>query len=181
MSRIGKAAVSFDSKVNVNYSNNLFTAKGPLGQLEYKIPSILDLKIENNQIKVETDFSIAENRMHAGTARSIIANIVEGVFTGFTTTLVLVGVGYRAQVQGNTLKLTLGFSHIVEYPLPKEVSVEMDGTTIIKLKSYDKQVLGQVVSEIRKYRPPEPYKGKGILLQGEQIRRKAGKTAKKGK
>ena len=114
-----------------------------------------------------------------GTARALIKNMVQGVSEGFKANLNLVGVGYRAQAQGQKLTLSLGFSHPVEYALPKVVKAQVDQNTKITLTSCDKQVLGQVCAEIRKYRPPEPYKGKGIHFEGEIIRRKAGKTAKK--
>ncbi len=175
---MGKRPVAFDSKVKADLKGNLITFKGPKGELSYEPNSAVSLKIDGNQVLVTADFETKEGRVMGGTARSIINNMVTGVGNGFTRVLNLIGVGYRAQVQGQKLVLSLGFSHPVEYQLPKVVKGQVDNNTKITLTSCDKQVLGQVCAEIRKYRPPEPYKGKGIHFEGEIIRRKAGKTGK---
>ena len=179
MSRMGKRPVPFDSKVQANVKGNLITLKGPLGELSYQANEQVKLKVDGNEIIVSADFETKEGKTQGGTARALIRNMVQGVTEGFTSTLNLIGVGYRAQAAGQKLTLNLGFSHPVEYELPQAVKVQMEGNTKIILTSPDKQVLGQVCAEIRKYRPPEPYKGKGIHFEGERIIRKAGKTAKK--
>jgi len=178
MSRLGKLPLALGSKVKAEYKDNLLTIKGPNGVLDYKVPESVKLLVDAEQIKVDVDFSISEMSMQGGTARALIKNMIDGVTDGFKKQLELVGVGYRAQIAGQKITLALGFSHPVIYVLPDAVKGLVDGTTKITLTSPNKQMLGQVCAEIRKYRPPEPYKGKGILYAGEQIRRKAGKTGK---
>ncbi len=178
MSRLGKLPVTFDSKVKTDYKNRFLTVKGKLGEMKLAIPKGIDLNLDKTSIRIVADIETADGRRMAGTMRSLVKNMVLGVTDGFTTVLQLVGVGYRAQVSGRKLTLALGYSHPIEYELPKVVSGEVDANTKIILKSCDKQVLGQTAAEIRKFRPPEPYKGKGILFEGEQIRKKAGKAAK---
>lgn len=179
MSRMGKLPVTFDSKVTANFKEQLLTIKGPKGELSYLVPEAVAIKVETDSISVDSKFETQEEKMAGGTARSLINNMVLGVTEGFSKTLELVGVGYRAQVQGQMLTLALGYSHPVEYELPNQVSAQIEQNTKITISSPDKQKLGQVCAEIRAYRPPEPYKGKGILFSGEKIRRKAGKTGKK--
>lgn len=179
MSRIGKAPVVLNSKVNVDYKDRVISVKGPIGELSYEVPQGVELKIDDAAVVIVADFSTSEGRMVGGTARANINNMVFGVTEGFTKNLELNGVGYRAQLNGQMLTLTLGFSHPVEYELPKSVSAKVDANTKVTLISCDKQLIGQVAAEIRKYRMPEPYKGKGILFTGEIISRKAGKSAKK--
>ena len=178
MSRIGKLPIPIDAKVKVDYRNSQITVAGPKGELCYRTPEEVDLEIKDSVIKVLADFDTASGRRLGGTARATIGNMVHGVSVGFSKVLELSGIGYRAQVEGQRLTLSLGFSHPVEYDLPSKVSCQIDTNTKITLTSCDKQLLGQVAAEIRHYRPPEPYKGKGILFSGEVIRRKAGKTAK---
>ncbi|MBU2646879.1 50S ribosomal protein L6 [bacterium] len=178
MSRLGKTPIAFDSKVKVDLKDNVLTVKGTNGEMTFQIPPTVKLTLNSDSIKVDADLQTPSGRSISGTVTSIVKNMVHGVTEGFTTVLELVGVGYRAQVQGQKLTLALGYSHPVEYGLHKMVKCEVEGTTRIILKSCDKQVLGQTAAEIRKYRPPEPYKGKGILFAGEQILRKAGKSAK---
>jgi len=178
MSRMGKLPLTLGSKVKAELKEQVLTVKGPNGELTYKVPECIKLVLDAEQIKVDVDFSDSEMSMQGGTARSLIRNMIEGVTEGYKKQLELVGVGYRAQLGGQKLTLSLGFSHPVVYMLPGPVKGQVDGTTKITLTSPDKQVLGQVCAEIRKFRPPEPYKGKGILFAGEQIRRKAGKTGK---
>ena len=181
MSRLGKRPVALNSKVKTDYKDRSLKVKGPIGEMNFAIPQGIELDLSKEEIQVVADFETIEGRTMGGTVRSIINNMVHGVVEGFSLQLELVGVGYRAQVAGQKLTLALGYSHPVIYDLPKVVKGEVDGTTKIKLTSCDKQVLGQVAAEIRKYRPPEPYKGKGILFAGERIIRKAGKAAKTGK
>jgi len=178
MSRLAKKPIAFDSKVQATYKNRELKVKGKLGELTHQIPEEVDLEIKDNSIKITGDLESSKVRMMAGTTGSIVRNMVTGVSEGFTKVLELVGVGYRAQLSGQKLTLALGYSHPIEYQLPKAVSAELDGNNKIKLVSYDKQILGQTAAEIRKYRPPEPYKGKGVLFEGEVIIRKAGKAAK---
>ena len=178
MSRLAKKPILFDSKVQATYKNRELNVKGKLGELNYQIPEGVDLEIKENQIEIVADLESSKVRMMAGTAGSTVNNMITGVSEGFTKVLELVGVGYRAQLEGQKLTLALGYSHPIEYQLPKAVTAELEGNNKIKLVSYDKQVLGQTAAEIRKYRPPEPYKGKGVLFEGEVIIRKAGKAAK---
>ncbi len=180
MSRIGKLPISFGSKIKIDYKDKVLNIKGPLGEMKYEIPAEVDLKIGDDVINVVADFKTTAGRMMSGTARAQIANMVTGLTDGFNKVLELNGVGYRAQLKGQKLTLALGFSHPVVYELPKNLKGQVENNTKITLTSFDKQLLGQVAAEIRKYRPPEPYKGKGILFAGEQIRRKAGKAAKSG-
>lgn len=181
MSRLGKLPVAFDSKVKAEFKNQLLQIKGPNGELSYQVPESVKLVIDGNSILVDVDFNDYDMKMLGGTARALIKNMIEGVTSGYTKNLVLVGVGYRAQAKGQTLTLSLGYSHPIEYQLPAQVKGSVEANTKITLTSPDKQTLGQVCAEIRKFRPPEPYKGKGILFAGEQIRRKAGKTGKGSK
>lgn len=178
MSRLGKRPVALNSKVKGDYKDRQLTIKGPVGEMSLGIPRGVDLEVNKDEIKIVVDFSQKEGRIIGGTIRSHILNMVRGVTEGFSKSLELIGVGYRAQVSGQTLTLSLGFSHSVEYQLPKTVKAQVEGNTKIKLISCDKQVLGQTAAEIRQYRMPEPYKGKGILFVGEKIIRKAGKAAK---
>ncbi len=178
MSRLGRRPVALGSKIKADYKNRQLKVKGPVGEMQFDIPGGVELDVNKDDIKVVVDFDQREGRTIGGTVRSIINNMVHGVGEGFTKVLVLVGVGYRAQVSGQKLTLALGYSHPIEYQLPKVVKAQVDGNTKITLTSCDKQVLGQTAAEIRRYRPPEPYKGKGILFEGEVIIRKAGKAAK---
>jgi large subunit ribosomal protein L6 len=178
MSRLGKQPVVLSSKVSVRYEGRLLQVKGPVGEMEFVVPEGVELDLNKESIVIKADFETSFGRMMGGTARSIVNNMVCGVIEGFTAVLNLNGVGYRAKVSGQNLTLSLGYSHPIDYKLPKTVKAEVEGNTKIILKSCDKQVLGQTTAEIRKYRPPEPYKGKGILFEGEQIKRKAGKAAK---
>lgn len=178
MSRLGKRPVVLNPKVKSDYKDRQLKVKGPVGEMTLKIPKGVELDVSKDEISVVVDFDKKEGRTMGGTIRSLINSMVFGVTDGFTTVLELVGVGYRAQVSGQTLTLSLGYSHPVEYTLPKVVNAQVDGNTKITLTSCDKQILGQTCAEIRQYRPPEPYKGKGILFAGEHIIRKAGKAAK---
>lgn len=178
MSRLGKRPIAIDSKIKADYKDRNLKIKGPNGEMSFLIPNEVELDLGKEEIKIVADFEKKEGRIMGGTIRSIVNNMVHGVTEGFTKVLELVGVGYRAQVSGQKLTLALGYSHPIDYELPKQVKAQVDGNTKITLTSCDKQVLGQVCAEIRQYRPPEPYKGKGILFAGEQIIRKAGKAAK---
>jgi large subunit ribosomal protein L6 len=182
MSRIGKLPIEIPSGVTVKIDeNNLVTVKGSLGQLSQKVDPEIDVQIEGTQILVKRPSDSKNHRAMHGLYRSLINNMVEGVSKGFEIKLELVGVGYRAENQGQILNLVLGYSHQIYLQLPSEVNVlavtDKRSNPTITLKSYDKQLLGQVAAKIRSFRMPEPYKGKGIKFVGEQLRRKAGKSA----
>ncbi|MCT4552272.1 MAG: 50S ribosomal protein L6 [Alphaproteobacteria bacterium] len=177
MSRVGKYPVEIKDGVTVSIENNEVVVKGKLGEQRVAIvPSAVTVKIEDNKVIVAP---VKENDKFStamwGTTRANINNAVVGVSEGFTKELELKGVGYKAQLQGNALNLSLAFSHEVIYKLPEGVKAECPSATEIKLTSADKQLVGQVASEIRAYRKPEPYKGKGIRYKGEYVRRKEGK------
>jgi large subunit ribosomal protein L6 len=182
MSRIGKLPIDIPSGVTVKVSDDkIVTVKGPLGELTQKVDPEMDIEIEGAQLLVKRPSESKDHKSKHGLYRSLINNMVEGVSKGFEIKLELVGVGYRAENQGQILELVLGFSHHIFLQLPSEVKVEAvtdkRSNPIVTLKSSDKQLLGQVAAKIRSFRMPEPYKGKGIKFVGEVIRRKAGKSA----
>lgn len=180
MSRIGKAPINVPAGVTVSIADGKVTVKGKLGELTQEVKDIA-VKQEDGKIVLEVTEDTKDQRAKHGLYRALIYNMVEGVSQGFTRELELVGVGYRATNQGQKLDLALGFSHNIIMELPQEVKVETvtekGKNPIVKLTSFDKQLLGQVAAKIRSFRKPEPYKGKGIKFVGEQIRRKAGKSA----
>ena len=183
MSRIGKAPIAVPSGVQVNIKGNVVNVKGKLGELNQEVSSDITVKQEEGELVLERDSDAKQTRANHGLYRALIANMVKGVEEGFEVKLELVGVGYRAAAQGQKLDLALGYSHNILFELPSEIKVETTAEkgknpTVI-LKSHDKQLLGMVTAKIRSFRKPEPYKGKGIRFAGEQIRRKAGKTAGK--
>ncbi|AWN75483.1 50S ribosomal protein L6 [Legionella anisa] len=177
MSRVAKAPVVQPANVEITIGDGEVTVKGPKGTLTQKINRLV--KVTKNNDSNHVEFAPAANDprawAQAGTARALVNNMVKGVTEGFVVTLELVGVGYRAQSKDKSITLSLGFSHPIEYNLPKGVLVETPSNTVILLKGVDKQILGQVASEIRAFRPPEPYKGKGVRLAGEYIVRKEAK------
>ena len=180
MSRIGKNPVIIPEGVTLDITDNLVTVKGKLGELTQEYTAV-SIKIEDNVVYLERPSENKEHKAKHGLYRALIANMIEGVSTGWTKELELVGVGYRASNQGQKLDLALGFSHNIVLNIAPEVKVETVSdkgkNPIIKLKSHDKQLVGQVAAKIRGFRSPEPYKGKGIRFVGEVIRRKAGKSA----
>jgi large subunit ribosomal protein L6 len=184
MSRIGKQPISLPKGVTLEVSSdNVVTVKGPLGQLQQEVDPRIQVSMEDNSIEVKRNSDDKEERSRHGLYRSLIANMIQGVSEGFTTVQELVGVGYRASNTGQLLELSLGYSHNIVFELPKEVSIETKTergkNPTITLKSADKQLIGMVAAKIRSLRKPEPYKGKGIRFAGEQLRRKAGKSAGK--
>ena len=184
MSRIGKAPIAIPSGVTISVSDkNLVTLKGPKGELSQQVDSAITVKEEDGNILVTRPTEQKKHKSLHGLYRSLISNMVVGVTEGYKTTQELVGVGYRASNNGNTLELTLGFSHQIVFLLPKEIKVtttaDKGKNPTITLESIDKQLIGQVAAKIRSLRKPEPYKGKGIKFAGEILRRKAGKSAKK--
>lgn len=174
MSRIAKYPVTLPNGVEVKLNDQVLTVKGSQGQLELNIHPDVAVSQEDGQLTFAPS-AVAKNWAMAGTTRALANNMVVGVTEGFTRTLEINGVGYRAQASGKTINLTLGFSHPVEYALPEGVTAETPKNTTIVLKSADKQRLGQVAAEIRAFRPPEPYKGKGVRYGDEQVRRKEAK------
>ncbi|MBN6187508.1 50S ribosomal protein L6 [Aneurinibacillus sp. BA2021] len=179
MSRIGKKPIAIPEGVDVKLDGTVLTVKGPKGTLTRTLHEEIMVKVEGNEIIVERPSDHKLHRALHGTTRSVIANMVEGVTNGFAKTLELVGVGYRASKSGNNLTLTVGYSHPVEITPEEGIEFEVPAQTQIIVKGIDKERVGQIASEIRAVRRPEPYKGKGIRYQGERVRRKEGKTGKK--
>jgi large subunit ribosomal protein L6 len=180
MSRIGKNPIAIPAGVTIEVKEGVITVKGKLGQLTQEFSDVV-VNVEEGQVVVERPSDSKDHRAKHGLYRSLINNMVTGVSTGFTKELELVGVGYRASNQGQKLDLALGFSHNIILDVAPEVTLETISekgkNPIVKLTSYDKQLLGQVTAKIRDFRRPEPYKGKGIKFVGEVLRRKAGKSA----
>jgi large subunit ribosomal protein L6 len=182
MSRIGKLPIEVPAGVQVTVSKeNLVTVKGKLGELHQQVDPRITVQLEGNKLLVQRDSDERNDRSKHGLYRALLANMVKGVSEGFTLTQELIGVGYKATATGQILELALGYSHNIMIELPIEISVqttaEKGKTNTIILKSHDRQLLGQVAAKIRSFRPPEPYKGKGIRFQGEEIKKKAGKSA----
>lgn len=181
MSRIGKNPVSITQGVEVNVNDNIITVKGKLGELTQEISEGISISIEEGTIILTRASESKDHKAQHGLMRALVANMIEGVSKGWTKELELVGVGYRASNQGQKLDLALGFSHNIVLELAPEVKVETVSekgkNPLVKLTSHDKQLVGQVAAKIRSFRKPEPYKGKGIKFVGEQLRRKAGKSA----
>ena len=178
MSRIGNKPVVIPAGVTVEVKDNLITVKGPKGELSYEFNKDIKAEVEGNEIKVSRPSDDRIHRSLHGTTRANIHNMVVGVSEGFEKVLEIVGVGYRAQLQGNTVVLAAGFSHPVNLPVPQGLKVTVPSPTEIHITGCDRQLVGEYAAEIRKVRGPEPYKGKGIHYQGEYIRRKEGKKAK---
>ncbi|WP_369999771.1 50S ribosomal protein L6 [Winogradskyella sp.] len=180
MSRIGKNPITIPEGVTVEVKDNVITAKGKLGELTQEYSEV-EIKVEDGTITLERPSEKKDHRAKHGLYRALIANMIEGVSNGFTKELELVGVGYRASNQGQKLDLAIGFSHNIVMDIASEIKVETvtekGKNPIVKLTSHDKQLVGQVAAKIRSFRKPEPYKGKGIKFVGEEIRRKAGKSA----
>ncbi|MDG2376530.1 MAG: 50S ribosomal protein L6 [Woeseiaceae bacterium] len=169
MSRVAKAPVELPKGVEFNLSGMTASMKGSKGQLSIELNSEVELKQEDNTVSVSPRSGSRFATAIAGTTRALLANMAQGVSEGFEKKLELVGVGYRAAAQGNKLNLTLGFSHPVVYDVPEGISVETPSQTEVVVKGTDKQKVGQVAAEIRRYRPPEPYKGKGVRYSDEQV------------
>lgn len=163
--------------VEVKQANGTLSVKGPKGQMELNVHRDMTIVVDDGEIRVERPSDHKDHRALHGLTRSLIANMVIGVTEGFSKTLEIIGVGYKAATTGKAITLTLGFSHTIEYQPIDGVSLECPNQTTIVISGIDKQKVGQTAAEIRSFRPPEPYKGKGIRYQGEHVRRKAGKTA----
>ena len=179
MSRIGKLPINIPTTVNVTNDNPILTVKGKFGTLERVIPETITVEETDGKLIVGLKNETRTNKAFHGLYRTLINNMLIGVSEQFVITLILEGVGYRASVQGKTLVLNLGFSHLVNIAIPDEINVEVVQNTTINIKACDKEQLGLFAAKVRSWRPPEPYKGKGILYKGEQILRKAGKSGKK--
>ncbi|MBT6068150.1 50S ribosomal protein L6 [Candidatus Peregrinibacteria bacterium] len=179
MSRIGKLQIEIPSGVEVRQDGPTVYVKGPKGELSMEINPDMKIILEEGIIRVERPSDEKEHRSLHGLTRSLLSNMVEGVTKGFEKKLEILGVGYRAQLQGTKLILSLGHSHPIEYPSPEGIKIEMDPEkkNIIIISGIDKQKVGQTAAEIREFRKPEPYKGKGVRYLGEYVRRKAGKSA----
>ncbi len=175
MSRVANNPVELPSGVEFSIAENIVTIKGSKGQMQHNLHPLVSVSQEGNQLKmVKNDDSKSANAL-AGTTRALLQNIVTGVSVGFERKLTIIGVGYRAQVQGKVLDLTLGFSHPVKFEIPEGITIETPTQTEIVIKGFDKQKVGQVAANIRAYRPPEPYKGKGIRFADENVVRKEAK------
>jgi large subunit ribosomal protein L6 len=175
MSRVGKYPVAIPAGVQVAIAGQVLSAKGKLGELKLELTDKVETTVEGNKVTVKPRGNAAAERMMWGTTRALIACMVKGVSTGYSKTLEITGTGYRAAVQGKNLVLNLGFSHDVVYPIPEGIKVTCEKPTLFKVEGVDKRLVGQVCAELRAWRPPEPYKGKGVKFEGEQIRRKEGK------
>lgn len=179
MSRIGKLPIKIPADVDVNYTNSDITVKGKFGILQREIPTGINITKDEGKLKVSLKENNKDVKSLHGLYRTLINNMILGVSKQFDLTLILKGVGYRAAVQGKELVLSLGFSHPVKIEIPKEILIEVVQNTTINMKSCDKELLGLFAANVRAWREPEPYKGKGILYKDEQILRKAGKSGKK--
>ena len=177
MSRIGKKPVVFPKSVKISESAGIVKVEGPKGTLSTKLPEGISMVQSEGNLIIERKSDERLARSYHGLARTLIGNMVTGVSTGFAKNLEISGVGYRAEIAGNTLKLALGFSSPVQYIVPKGIDVKVEKQTNILVSGIDKQLVGRVAAEIRALKKPEPYKGKGIKYAGEHIRRKAGKSA----
>lgn len=179
MSRIGRKPIPVPTNVNVTLDGQTVHVKGPQGELSRTIHRDMIVRRENGEILVERPSDKPEHRALHGLSRTLIANMVEGVTTGYKKTLEIVGVGYRAENRPFGLNLNLGYSHPIEYRAPEGIKLNAPTPTVVEVSGINKEVVGQVAAEIRALRPPEPYKGKGVKYQGEVIRRKAGKAGGK--
>ena len=179
MSRIGKKPVTVPKGVSITQNGAMITVKGPKGELKRTLPAEMQVAVAGEEITVTRPSDEQRHKALHGLTRSLIANMVEGVTKGFTKTLDIVGVGYKAETRPYGLQLALGFSHPVEYRAPAGIKLTAPTPTSILVDGADKEKVGQVAAELRSLRPPEPYKGKGIKYQGEQVRRKAGKAGGK--
>ena len=177
MSRIGRAPIAVPAGAKVNIEQGRALIEGAKGKLSIVLPPTITVHLSDNQLKVESKSEDASAKALHGLYRALLANMVQGVVNGFSRELEIVGVGYRAQLQGKQLSLSVGFSHPVLVSIPEGITVELPKPTVVIIKGADKQAVGQFAANLRRIAPPEPYKGKGIKYAGEMIRRKAGKAA----
>jgi large subunit ribosomal protein L6 len=178
MSRVGKAPIKLQQGVKVDIKDGLVKVEGPKGKLQYRLPEGVAVKVESGNMIVEALTEVVDNaRALQGVSRTVLHNMVHGAATGFTRELEIVGVGYRAATKGNTLSLTVGYSHPVDFELPQGIAAKVEANTKVSLTGADKVLLGEVAAKVRAIRPPEPYQGKGIRYKDEHIIRKQGKAA----
>ncbi|HEY4258017.1 MAG TPA: 50S ribosomal protein L6 [Candidatus Udaeobacter sp.] len=177
MSRIGNKAVEIPDKVKVNIGDDgAVSVDGPKGKLHWKLPHHIRASVKDNRVSLVREAETRSVKALHGLSRSLMHNMVQGVSEGFTKQLEIEGVGFRAAVQGSTLNLSLGFSHPIQFSIPKDIKIIVTDNTKIAIQGADKKLVGQVAADIRRFYPPEPYKAKGVRYAGEQIRRKVGKT-----
>ena len=179
MSRIGKKPVTVPQGVTLDLKGNEVAVKGPKGELRRQLHPEMQLALANGTLTVSRPSEEKKHKALHGLTRTLVQNMVDGVSKGFSRTLEIQGVGYKAEAKPYGVNLIVGFSHPVKYEAPKGIKISVENNTVVKIEGADKEAVGQVASELRAVRPPEPYKGKGIRYQGEQIRRKAGKTGAK--
>jgi large subunit ribosomal protein L6 len=179
MSRIGKKPVTLPKGVNLDLQGSTVAVKGPKGELRRTLHPEMQLKFDDGSFTVERPSEDKRHKALHGLTRTLVQNMVDGVFKGFTKILEIQGVGYKAEAKPYGVNLIVGYSHPVKYEAPKGIKISVENNTVVKVEGADKEVVGQVAAELRSVRPPEPYKGKGIRYQGEQVRRKAGKTGAK--
>ena len=177
MSRIGNKAVEIPDTVKVKIdAEGAVSVEGPKGKLQWKLPRAIRASVQDNRVAVVRETETRSVKALHGLSRSLVHNMVQGVSEGFTKQLEIEGVGFRAAVQGSNLNLSLGFSHPITFPIPKDIKIMVTDNTKIRIEGVDKKLVGQVAADIRRFYPPEPYKGKGVRYAGEQVRRKEGKT-----
>ena len=177
MSRIGNKAVEIPDKVKVSVDNEgAVSVEGPKGKLNWKLPRDIKASVKDNRVSLAREAETRSVKALHGLSRSLVHNMVEGVSKGFSKQLEIEGVGFKAAVQGSVLNLSLGFSHPIRFQIPKDIKITIADATKINIEGVDKKLVGQVAADIRRFYPPEPYKGKGVRYAGEQIRRKEGKT-----
>jgi large subunit ribosomal protein L6 len=177
MSRVGKMPIVIPDKVKVRLENGTIFVEGPKGKLNFSVPNQLVLEVTDKEIVIKRKAEDRNSLALHGTARALINNMVVGVSEGFSKTLEIIGVGYKAEAKGREIVLQLGYSHPVHFPLPEGIEAKVDKQTRVTVSGFDKQLLGEVAAQIRGFRPPEPYKGKGIRYAGEYVKRKVGKAA----
>lgn len=180
MSRVGLKPITLPAGVSLDVKMPTVTVKGPKGTLTRELPAVCSIEQDGDTVRVTRPSESRQHRSMHGLTRTLLANMIDGVSTGFFKDLEIVGVGYKAEAKGPTLVLTLGFSHPINYAVPEGITIETPEPTKIKVLGIDKHKVGQVAADIRGFRPPEPYKGKGVKYANEQIQRKAGKTAASG-
>ena len=176
MSRIGKQPIPLPEKVDVAIEDRRVTVRGPKGEVATTLPETITIAVDDGQVVVTRAGDEGRHKALHGLARTLVANMIEGVTKGFSRRLEIIGVGYRAEASGRKVRLTLGYSHPIEYAAPEGVEIVSPTPTVIEVRGADKQAVGQVAADLRGFRPAEPYKGKGIRYEGEVVRRKAGKT-----
>lgn len=179
MSRIGKLPVQVPSGVTVTVADGTLRVKGPKGDLAQRLPTGVSLQQEGNVVRVLRADEANQTRANHGLTRALLAGMVHGVTSGFERKLEIQGTGFKGEVKGKTLVLSLGYSHPVEFPFPEGITIEVDKATKLVIKGANKQLVGETAAQLRRFRPPDSYKGKGVRYEGERVRLKAGKTAKK--